>query len=197
MESQTIQSKIYEIRGFRVMLDFDLAALYGVLTKVLKQAVKRNIERFPEDFMFELSPEEFKNLGCRIGTPCLRSQTVTSNRGGTRYMPFAFTEQGVSMLSAVLRSSVAVQVSITIMRAFVIMRSYLTSNATVTAELAEIRAKLELLERSNEETMEAVNDLSEDIRKDIDNLYHVIGELSVINTRVEKPRKRIGFDYDQ
>lgn len=92
MEIQTIQSKIYEIRGQRVMLDFDLATLYHVETKVLKQAVRRNIERFPADFMFELSNEEYKSLNIS-----LRSQSVTSNKGGIRYMPFAFTEQGVAM----------------------------------------------------------------------------------------------------
>ena len=93
VDLQLIQSKIYEIRGQRVMLDFDLAQMYGTETKVLKQAVKRNIKRFPTDFMFELNKEEFEFL---------RSQFVTSNqRGGTRYMPFAFTEQGVAMLSSI------------------------------------------------------------------------------------------------
>ena len=89
MELQTIQNKIYEIRGQQVMLDFDLAALYQVETKVLKQAVRRNIERFPEDFMFEISNEEYNSL-----KDSLRSQIVTSNKGGIRYMPFAFTEMG-------------------------------------------------------------------------------------------------------
>ena len=114
MDIQIIQNKIYEIRGQRVMLDFDLAELYQVPTKVLKQAVRRNSERFPSDFMFEITESEYNVL--KIS---LRSQSVTSNKGGIRYMPFAFTEQGVSMLSAVLRSSVAIQTSITIMRAFV------------------------------------------------------------------------------
>lgn len=99
------------------MLDFDVAALYEVETKVLKQAVKRNLDRFPKDFMFELSKEEFERL---------RSQFVTSKRGGMRYQPFAFTEQGVSMLASVLRSHIAIQVSIAIIRAFVLMRQHLT-----------------------------------------------------------------------
>lgn len=184
MELQLIQNKIYEIRGRRVMLDFDLAVMYNVPTKALKQAVKRNAERFPDDFMFELTPEEFDSL---------RSQFVTSNRGGIRYVPFAFTEQGVSMLSAVLRSDIAVQISITIMRAFVAMRNYITGTATITAELAEIRAKLALLERNDEDTLEAVNDLSEDTRKEIDNLYNAIGELSIKAVKAEKPRRRIGY----
>lgn len=184
MELQLIQNKIYEIRGRRVMLDFDLAVMYNVPTKALKQAVKRNAERFPDDFMFELTPEEFDSL---------RSQIVTSNRGGIRYVPFAFTEQGVSMLSAVLRSDIAVQISITIMRAFVAMRNYITGTEAITAELAEIRAKLALLERNDEETLREMNDLAEDTRKDIDNLYNAIGELSIKTVQAEKPRRRIGY----
>ena len=112
MELQLIQSKIYEIRGQRVMLDFDLSEMYGVETKRLKEQVRRNPERFPEDFMFELKKEEFDSL---------RSQFATSNkRGGIRYMPFAFTEQGVAMLSTVLNSVVAIQININIIRGFVI-----------------------------------------------------------------------------
>ena len=101
------------------MLDFDLASLYGTETKVLKQAVRRNLKRFPSDFMFELTPEEFDSL---------RSQIVTSNkRGGTRYMPFAFTEQGVAMLSSVLNNETAIEINISIMRAFVSVRQYVLS----------------------------------------------------------------------
>lgn len=100
---EIIQSKIYEIRGQRVMLDFHLAEMYGTTTKALKQAVKRNLKRFPPDFMFELTKEEFG---------LLRSQIVTSNqRGGTRYMPFAFTELGVAMLSSVLNSATAIEIN--------------------------------------------------------------------------------------
>ena len=135
-EITVIQNKIYEIRGQRVMLDFDLAQIYQVETKVLKQAVRRNIGRFPQDFMFEITNEEYNLL--KIS---LRSQFVTSNKGGIRYMPFAFTEMGVSMLSSVLRSEIAIQANIAIMRAFVAMRNYITTTTTVTAELSEIRAK--------------------------------------------------------
>ncbi len=186
MELQVIQSKIYEIRGVRVMLDRDLAELYRVTTGNLNKAVKRNIERFPERFMFQLTNDEF-----------LKFQSGISSWGGSRSMPYAFTEQGVSMLSAVLRSPVAIQVSILIMDAFVEMRNYITATTTITAELAEIRTKLELLERNDEDTMGAVNDLSEDIRKDIDNLYNAIGELSVKSPQLEKPRRRIGFEPDE
>lgn len=123
MDLQIIQSKIYEIRGCRVMLDSDLAALYQVETKALKQAVKRNIDRFPEDFMFELTKEETESLRSQIVTlekrteddKNLRSQTVTSRWGGSRYQNFVFTEQGVAMISSVLRSDTAVKVNISIM----------------------------------------------------------------------------------
>ena len=119
--------------GEKVILDADLAALYGVATRVLVQAVKRNSERFPPDFMFQLTPEEFA---------LLRSQTVTSRGwGGRRYPPYAFTEQGVAMLSGVLRSPRAVQVNIEIMRAFVRLRRWVASHAKLAKKLAEMEAK--------------------------------------------------------
>uniref|UniRef100_UPI003AB33881 ORF6N domain-containing protein n=1 Tax=Bacteroides sp. TaxID=29523 RepID=UPI003AB33881 len=147
MELQPIQSKIYEIRGQRVMLAFDLAELYQVETRVLKQAVRRNIERFPEDFMLRLSAKEANRL-IDIG----RSQNVIPqgyNIGSSEM--FAFTEEGVAMLSGVLRSKAAVQVNIAIMRAFVAMRNYITTTTTVTAELSEIRARLALLEQTGKD----------------------------------------------
>lgn len=171
------------------MLDFDLAELYQVETRALKQAVRRNIERFPEDFMFEITEPEYNYL-----KTSLTSQIVISNeRGGRRYMPFAFTEQGVAMLSSVLRSRTAIQVNIAIMRAFVAMRNYITTTTTVTAELSEIRARLALLERADEDNAEAVNDLSEDMRKELDNIYEAIAALSVRIPEVKKPREPIGF----
>lgn len=188
-EVTPIQSKIYEIRGQRVMLDFDLAALYQVETRVLKQAVRRNIERFPDDFMFRLSDAEAKHL-ISIGV----SQNVISPNYniGTSSM-FAFTEEGVAMLSGILRSKVAINANIAIMRAFVAMRNYITTTSTVTAELAEIRAKLALLERNDEDNAEAINDLSEDMRKELDNLYLAIAELSVKKAKTDEPRRPIGF----
>ncbi|MGM0621931.1 MAG: ORF6N domain-containing protein [Bacteroidota bacterium] len=126
-------SKIYFIREQKVMLDSDLAELYGVETKVLKQQVRRNIERFPDDFMFELTKVEFKHL---------RSQFVTSNWGGTRYTPMAFTEQGVAMLSSVLRSKKAIKVNIQIMRIFTKIREMLTDNLSLKLEIEEIKKKL-------------------------------------------------------
>ena len=119
LPEETIIRKIFWIRGNKVMLDFDLASMYGVSTKVLKQVVKRNIRRFPNDFMFELTKSEFE---------ILRSQFVTSSWVGTRYQPFVFTQQGVAMLSGILNSVHAIQVNIAIMRAFVQLRRLLESN---------------------------------------------------------------------
>ena len=129
MDLQIIQSKIYTIRGYKVMLDFDLAELYQTETKILKRAVKRNIARFPPDFMFTLTGEEFTNLRCQIGT---------SSWGGSRYEPFAFTQEGIAMLSGVLRSDVAVQVNISIMRAFVLMRQMIINYEEILKRIEEL-----------------------------------------------------------
>ena len=136
-----IEPLIKVIRGQQVMLDKDLATLYGVETKVLNQTVKRNIERFPDDFRFELSREE-----------CLRSQIVTSNgRGGNRYSIYAFTEQGVAMLSSVLRSKTAIEVNIQIMRAFVSMRHFMVNNASMFSRLETIEYhQLEILQHQQD-----------------------------------------------
>jgi ORF6N domain len=127
-----VEEKILLIRGQKVILDADLAALYEVEAKVLIQAVKRNIDRFPEDFMFQLTVQELNNL---------RSQIVTSSWGGRRYPPYAFTEQGVAMLSSVLRSRRAVRVNIEIMRAFVRLRQLLASNTELARKLAALERK--------------------------------------------------------
>lgn len=186
MEITTIQNMIYTVRGNRVMFDFDLAQLYQVETRVLNQAVKRNIERFPEDFMFQLNETEWESISSQFVTTSRMKRPKSS-------LPYVFTEHGVIMLSSVLRSAVAVQTSIEISRAFIAMRNYIVQNHQVTAELAEIRAKLEMLERDDEDNMAAVNDLSEDMRKEIDNIYQAIAELSVRPVASEKPRKKIGF----
>lgn len=190
METEIIQNKIHEIRGVRVMLDFDLAALYQVETKVLKQTVRRNLDRFPEDFMFELTEQEHNSL-----IISLRSQIVTSNnKGGRRYMPFAFTEHGVIMLASLLRSDIAIQTSIKITRAFVAMRSYIMSTRHLEAELVALKAKLEMLERNDEDNLEAINDLSEDVRKEIDNIYLAIAALSAKPAaEPDRPAKKIGY----
>jgi len=136
-----IERLILTIRGRKVMVDADLAQLYGVETKALNQAVKRNLERFPEDFMFQLSVTELESLRSHGGGPTLRSQIVTSNRGGRRYVPYAFTEQDVAMLSSVLRSHRAVQVNIAIMRAFVRLREMLASHRDLAQKLAAMEKK--------------------------------------------------------
>ena len=193
MDIQIIQNKIYEIRGRRVMLDFDLANLYQVETKRLKESVRRNIERFEgEDFMFELSEEEYNVLKDR-----LRSQIASLEIDGKgkypKYSPFAFTEEGVAMLSGVLRSSVAVQVNRAIMRAFVAMNNYLIQVSQYSAELAELSSRLLLVEREVRENLEAMNDLSEDVRRDFDTVFEAIGALSVKLPEARKPAQKIGF----
>jgi len=134
IKQEIIEKKIYLIRGTNVMLDKDLAELYGVETRVLIQAVKRNIERFPEDFMFQLTKEEFENL---------RSQIVTSSWGGRRYLPYAFTEQGVAMLSSVLNSKRAIQVNIAIMRVFVNIRRLVSANRIILTKLNQLENKVQ------------------------------------------------------
>jgi ORF6N domain len=130
---EIVIGKIVVIRGQKVMLDYDLAELYGVKTKVLKQAVRRNLKRFPVDFMFELSQKEFE---------VLRSQIVTSNSGGMRYMPMAFTEHGVLMLSSVLRSDRAIEMNIQIMRIFTKMKEMLLTHKDLLLKVEQIESKI-------------------------------------------------------
>jgi hypothetical protein len=160
---QGIERLIYLIRGHKVMLDKDLAELYGVETKALKQAVKRNIDRFPSDFMFELSEHKFN---------ILRSQIVTSSSqwGGARYRPMVFTEQGVAMLSSVLRSKRAVQVNIEIMRAFVRLRQLMAAHK-------DLERRLDSLEERYDEQFKVVFDAIRALMKP-----------------PEKPREKIGFE---
>ncbi len=147
---QSIQNKIYEVRGERVMLDFDLAALYEAPTKVLNQAVKRNIKRFPEDFMFRLTAAEWQDIRPQIVTQSvntipLRSQIVTLKEGRgqhTKYLPYAFTEQGVAMLSGVLNSDIAINMNIAIMRAFVEIRRLTLQQMDVKQQLRQIKERL-------------------------------------------------------
>lgn len=193
MELQIIQHKIYEIRGVRVMLDFDLAGLYQVETKVLKQSVRRNIERFEgDDFMFELTVDEYNSL-----KHSLRSQIVTSNKGGVRYMPFAFTEMGVAMLSSVLRSEIAIRVNREIMRAFIAMRNHMLSQATNSVELSQLRERVLKLEQTSDDILEGVNDLSEDMRRETETIYEAIGALSVKLPKAFGESRKIGFKMQE
>ncbi|MFT3909544.1 MAG: ORF6N domain-containing protein [Ferruginibacter sp.] len=145
---QSIQNRIYEIRGERVMLDGDLAVLYETETKYLKRAVKRNIKRFPEDFMFQLTWEEFEFLRCQIGTlentnPLrLQNETIDGRGRYSKYLPYAFTEQGIAMLSGILNSDIAISMNIAIMRAFVEIRKVLLQQTSLKEQLKEIKERL-------------------------------------------------------
>lgn len=149
-----IENLIYVIRGQQVMLDSDLARLYGVETKYLKRAVKSNISRFPADFMMELSLEELENLRCNFCT-----SSSGNGHGGTRYKPYAFTEQGVAMLSSVLRSEQAIEINIRIMRAFIAMRSFLQTNAHVFQRLETLEHNHLLLHRHISDTDKKIDEV--------------------------------------
>ncbi|MDP3465224.1 MAG: ORF6N domain-containing protein [Sulfuricurvum sp.] len=157
----SIKTKIYTIRGLQVMLDRDLAELYGVETRVLNQAVKRNGERFPEEFMFQLTEEEYQNLRSQFVTSSWISQNVTSKQyGGRRYLPFVFTEQGVSMLSAVLKSEIAVSISIKIIKSFVEMRKFISNNALIFQRLDSLEQKQFKTDDKVEAILNAIEDKS-------------------------------------
>ena len=132
MELELIKNSILDIRGKRVILDYELAKLYGIETKRLKESVRRNIRRFPEDFMFELTPEEWKDLRCT---------NSTSSWGGQRYPPYAFTEQGVAMLSGLLNSKTAIYINISIMRAFVLMRQWALEYQDLQEKLTDLEKR--------------------------------------------------------
>ena len=144
-----IQNLIYEIRGQKVMLDSDLATLYQVQTKVLNQAVKRNLKRFPSDFMFQLTKEEFLNL---------KSQFVTSSWGGVRKMPYVFTEQGVAMLSGLLNSDIAIAVNIKIMRAFVQIRKLSVEHKDLQEQIQELKQYFLQYAKDNNAEIDRINE---------------------------------------
>ena len=160
---EKIEEKIFLIRNQKVMLDFHLAELYDISTKVLIQAIKRNANRFPYDFMFQLTQEEYNNL---------RSQFVTSSWGGRRYLPYAFTEQGVAMLSSVLHSERAVLMNVAIMRSFVKLRDILSTHKELAQRLAELEEKISQYD------------------SEIQNLFQAIRQLM---KPPEKPKQPIGF----
>lgn len=173
---QKILNKIYVIRNEKIMLDKDLAEMYNVETKQLKRQVKRNKERFPKDFMFELNQKEFENL---------RSQIGTSSWGGTRYMPMAFTEQGVAMLSSILNSKTAIEVNIRIIRVFTKPREYALTHKEILMQLAKLEKEVSSISRNTEKNS-----------KDIENIFTVLKELIEKDAK-PSPRNRIGFkQYD-
>lgn len=181
-EIRIIQSKIYEIRGQRVMLDFDLAELYQVETRRLNEAVKRNIKRFPKDFMFQLNVDEWI---------ILKSQFATSRWGGTRKLPYAFTEQGLAMLSGVLNSDIAIQVNINIMRAFVAVRQMI-ANPTVD-KTTKLQQEVNELKEYIEEVFTDYNDINENTRIQLDLINKTLAELQVQKKLSDKPRNPVGF----
>lgn len=172
---ERIIGKIYYIRGEKVIFDRDLALLYGVETRTLNQAVRRNIKRFPEDFMFKLNKEELSNWKSQIvisnEAESLRSQSVISKRGGLRYKPYVFTEQGVAMLSSVLNSDSAIQVNVQIMRTFTRMRKLLSTHK-------ELRDKIEKMEKKNESNFKVI--------------FKIINKLMMTDLK-DKELKIIGF----
>ena len=186
VDLQRIQSKIYEIRGHKVMINRDLAELYQVTTGNLNKSVQRNIKRFPSDFMFQLTKEEFDQLKTN-----LIFQNGISNWGGTRKLPYAFTEQGPAMLSGISNSDTAIQVNINIMRAFVAMRR-LISNPPVDKN-AELREEMKKLKDYMEEIFADQNDINEDTRIQLELINQTLAELQVHQKLSDKPHRPIGF----
>ena len=181
---ELIQSKIYEIRGQRVMLDFDLAELYQVETRVLNQAVKRNIDRFPEDFMFQVTAEEWVVISSQF--------VMTSrNKRPKSALPLALTEHGVVMLSSVLRSDIAVQTSVLITRAFVAMRQIIANSPVIMS--AQLQKEMKELKEYIEDVFADPNDINEDTRMQIELINQVLAELQVHKKLSEKTRRPIGF----
>ena len=188
-EIQIIQSKIYEIRGQRVMLDRDLAEAYGVDTSQLKRQVRRNIERFEgEDFMFEVTREELSR--CQIGTLNIkRGQNI-------KYLPFAFTELGVAMLSSVLRSQEAIKVNRGIMRAFVALRHMAATLPHTASDVAQLRKDFEELKLDIEDILRDQNEINEDTRLQLDAISTALAALQSKDPK-QKPRRKIGFIQEE
>lgn len=185
-EAKDIKSLIYVVRGQQVMMDSDLAMLYQVETKAFNQAVSRNIERFPENFRFQLTKEEFD---------ALRSQIATSNgRGGRRYRPYMFTEQGIAMLSGVLRSNVAIQVSIRIMNTFVEMRRFIANNSLLFEKVSDIELKQLEYQKSTDEKFDKVFKYIEDHAEAEQKIFfdgQIYDAFSLITSIIRKAQKEI------
>ncbi len=183
---QVIQSKIYEVRGQKVMLDKDLAELYQVTTGNLNKAVKRNIKRFPPDFMFQLTNEEWE---------ALRFQNGIIKKGGrgehTKYLPHAFTEQGLAMLSGLLNSDIAIQVNINIMRAFVAVRQMIALPPSQT--FAELKKDVADLKIYIEDILADQNDINEETAMQLELINQSLAELQMNKQKEDRPRKPIGF----
>ena len=183
MELQVIQSKIYEIRGFKIMLDRDLARMYGVETRRLNEQVKRNLKRFPDDFMFQLSEQEFQDW---------KSQFAISNsiKMGMRKRPYAFTELGVAMLSSVLNSDTAIEINMSIMRAFIAIRQFVLKPPV--DRIGELQNEMREIKLYIEEMFTDQNDINEDTRMQIEIISQTLAELQTEKQTV-KPRRPFGF----
>ncbi len=184
MDLQIIQSKIYEVRGQKVMVDRDLSEMYGVETRALNQAVKRNIDRFPADFMFQLTDEE---------TEKWKSQIVITNsvKMGIRRNPHVFTELGVAMLSSVLNSKTAIQINMSIMRAFVAVRQLIANPPADRVSILE--SQMKDLKEYIEEVFTDYNDINDDTRMQLELINQTLAELQADNKLADKPRNPIGF----
>ena len=213
-EVELIKHRIYEVRGLRVMLDRDLAELYGVETRALNQAVKRNIDRFPDDFLFRLNKNEWTFLKSQIvisntdattadnkdvatNGDSLKSQFVISNRGGDRALPYAFTELGIAMLSSVLRSETAIQVNINIMRAFVAIRHAVSAWQGVNLKVEQLSHKVDQLNNYVEEILHDQNDINQqqdETNNEIAIQIEAINDaLDQLRERTSTPRDLIGY----
>lgn len=183
-ELQLIQGKIYEIRGQKVMLDFDLAEMYGIETRVLKQSVRRNLKRFSgDDFMFELTKDELSRSQIAI---------LKNGRGSNfKYMPFAFTELGVAMLSSVLNSDTAIEINRNIMRAFVAIRQLIANPPVDRVE--ELEKQMKELKDYIEDVFADYNDINDDTRMQLELINQTLAELQARKKIEEKPRNPIGF----
>lgn len=181
-----IKRKIYDIRGRRVMLDSDLADLYNVETKNLKRAVRANMERFPEDFMFELTKEEYDSLRCK-------NFTLKTGRGQhSKYLPFAFTREGIAMLSGLLRSEIAVKANINIMRAFFQLQEALLIVSNTQLQLEQIRSEIKQLRTDMNDTLADQNEINETTRAQLDAISDALAELQNEQSHQTK-RRPIGF----
>ena len=184
-ELSNIQSKIHDIRGVRVMLDFDLAEIYQVETRILNQSVKRNMKRFPNDFMFQLTKTEWESISSQF------VMTSRAKRPKSAY-PFAFTEHGVTMLSSVLRSDVAIDASILVVRAFVAIRQLILNPQT--NEVKELQNEVRELKQHLEDVFTDYNDINEDTRVQLELINESLAELQVKNKELNKLRVPIGFN---
>ena len=200
---ETIKDVIYEIRGQKVMLDYDLATLYGVKTGALNQAVKRNVDRFPEDFMFKLTEKEWEEIVCNLQTSSMRSQIVTASpkQRNKSNPPYAFTEHGTVMLASVLHSPCAVQMSVMVTRAFIAMRKAISTMLSVDLKMEQLSHKVDQLNNYIEEILHDQNDINE--QQEQTNLEIAV-QIEAINDALDQlrgtqsqPRRRIGFKSEE